>query len=497
MSIKSNYIYTVTLTLSELVFPLITFPYVTRVLGPTGIGAVNFATSFIGYFILFAALGINIYGQREAAKYRTDKAGLSKAFNQILLIHILSTVLFFLIYSAIILSFDKFRHDILLFATAGVYLLLNAFSIEWFFLGIEQFRYITFRSVITRIIFTLAIFIFIKEKSDYILYYILIAISTSIPFIINIIYAKKVVVFSFRSFYNRKEIAKHLKDLVYSSLYMSITSIYTSFSIVYLGFISTETNVGYFSVANKLFSVVLSFFTALTIVLYPHLSSLMAQNNLKEFKRLIEKSFEIFIPVSIAIVVISILVSNEVVHLFSGDKFKNSVPVLQLFMPLVIVVGLAQIYVSQILFPLKKDKDVLINSAVVAIISIGLNIIIVTRFSLMGAIITLLISETIMTILLGIKVYRYQKIMPSPTLILKNILLSIPYILLFKLIRLMVISDIGTLLAMTFLSFAYFIIIQCFVVKNESINTVAFETLSKLKLQITNKAIYIRNIRKS
>jgi O-antigen/teichoic acid export membrane protein len=487
MSVKTNYIYTVTLNLSQIIFPLITFPYVTRVLGPSGLGITNFATSFTNYFIILATFGINIYGQREVAKHRNNKADLSRVFNQMLFIHLSATLFFFLIYLGIVLGFSKFRAEPILYALSGAFLWLNIFSIEWFYLGIEKFSFITIRTVITRIVFVIAIFLLVKSKSDYILYYALIIISTCIPFIVNMVYAKRFITISLTAFYNLQEIWRHFKNLIYSSLYMSITSIYAGFSIIYLGFVSTNENVGYFAVANKLYTVVLSFFTALTVVLYPRLSSLIAQKDEKEFKRLIDKSFDVFLPVSVTIAIISILVSKHVIHLFAGNKFEKSILILQIYMPLVVVVGTAQIYVSQILFPLQKDKQILINLIIVASISVLLNMVLVTKFTLMGAIIALVISETLMTTLLGILVYRYQKIAFPIGLFSKNILMAIPYFLFFWLAKLCFSADFLILTGMSVLSFIYFIVIQCFVARNKSIIAIVYQGLYKLKFRNDNR----------
>ena len=164
MSLSRNFMYNALQTVSSVLFPLITFPYVTRVLGPEGIGTANFAENFCRYFMTFAALGIPIYGVREVAKVSDSISQRSKVFFEIITINILTTLLCVCIYMPTIFSFMIFEKNINIYILGIFYLIFNIFSVEWFFYGISEFKFISLRSFIIRLLFLILLFVFVKDN---------------------------------------------------------------------------------------------------------------------------------------------------------------------------------------------------------------------------------------------------------------------------------------------------------------------------------------------
>ena len=167
MQTSKNIFYNVLLAISQVVFPLITFPYLARTLGPSNIGVINFAESFAKYFILLAALGIPIYGVREIAKHAKDTFILSKTFSEIFLINLLGTFLLSIVFLSLIYFVPQLQMEKELFYWALGYFVLQVFQLEWFFTGMNQFKFIAIRSLIIRFLFIAAVFIFIRSKENF------------------------------------------------------------------------------------------------------------------------------------------------------------------------------------------------------------------------------------------------------------------------------------------------------------------------------------------
>ena len=481
MSLHKNIAYNILLTFSQLLFPLLTFPYITRVLGPEKLGAVNFTQSYIGYFILFSILGISIYGQREIAINRNDIEKRSKVFCNILAVHISMTILMVVIYIATLLLFSRFNQYPTLFWLSIFHLVLNIFSIEWFFLGMEKFRYITIRTIIIRSLFVLAIFTLIKSESDFILYYSLTLLSTIIPFLININYANKQLIISMKwiSFSSIKTTFIELKDMSYWFL---LTSVYGLFPMIYLGFIQSNVAVGNFSVSEKLSKIAISVFTAISAVLLPKMSALHANGDNSHFKEIINKSLSLFIPISIFMSVVLGASAGDIVFLFAGSKFTSAGIALAILSPLIFFLPIAQIFILQALFPMKKERIVLKYSFISATVSISLNILLVSKFSVTGSAISMLIAEMTMTILSGYLSMKLLNLSFPLKLTISNILSSLLLIPIFLFIHYNIENYIIRLCVFFCFSILFFLFIQTIVFKDSDIKKILLQKINFKRL---------------
>ena len=192
-SIKVNFIMNAILTMSAVIFPLITFPYVSRALQPAGIGKVNFAISVVSYFTMFAQLGIPTYGIRACAQVRDNKKELSKVVQELLWISVFMCTLSYLVFFLSVFFIPKFRNDYLLFIITGSSVLLNTIGVEWLYKGLEQYSYITVRSLIFKIIGIVAMLAFVHKPSDYILYGGITVIASYASYVLNFMYLRKYV----------------------------------------------------------------------------------------------------------------------------------------------------------------------------------------------------------------------------------------------------------------------------------------------------------------
>lgn len=473
-SIKKNFYYNSVLTVTNYIIPLLVFPYVSRVLGVTNIGICSLVDSIINYFVLFSMMGMTTLGIREIAKVKDDKDKLSNTFSSLLVLNGITTVfavLILLISIFIVPSFYQYKE---LFYVGLFKLFFNFLLIEWFYRGIENFKYITIRSVIIRILFALSVFLFIRSPEDYDIYFLLMSLTTILNAVINVLYFRKFVRFSFRGI----SLTVFLKSFLILGLYLFLTSMYTTFNVAYLGMVSTADQVGYFTTAQKLYTIILSFYTAFTSVMLPRMSSLISNDDKANFIRYIEKSIDVLYTFSVPVVIVGIIYSSELIFLLSGKGYEGAILPMVIMMPLVFFVGYDQVLVIQILTSLRKDKQIFYNAVIGAIIGISINLLLVPRLESIGSAIVCIASE--IGVFSSACYFSYKDIglRFSFVKLLRNIIAYIPLILIFLMTYDLVYNSFVKILAVTVVTIVYMAIVQKWFLKNE----VFLSYLNKLKI---------------
>lgn len=421
-SIKKNFAYKSVLTLSTYVMSFITFPYVSRVLGVERIGLVNFVDNTVNYFLLFATLGVNLLGVREIAGAKNDMDRQSKIFSNILGINLLFTILILAVYIVAIFLIPKFQQLSELFFIGTAKILFTTFLVEWFFTGIENFKYITIRSLLVKLLYVLAVFIFIKTSDDYKLYFILTVGVVVVNATINMLYVRKFVSISFADLF----MVKYIKQNMVLGIYTIMTSMYITFNVMFLGLVSNDTEVGYYTTAFKLYSVVLGFFTAFTNVMLPRMSFLLANGEKDRFNELISKSFSVMSTFIVPLILCSIIMAPQIIYVLSGPGYEGAILPMRIIMPAALFVGIAQVLAVQVIMPLRRDKVLLLASFVGAIVSLIINICVVSQLRSVGSAIVLLSAETVVTatyIIYALKVHIFNFPISK---IVRSILLSTP-----------------------------------------------------------------------
>ncbi|WP_294177397.1 flippase [uncultured Coprobacter sp.] len=389
MGVKKNVLYSTFLTGANYIFPLITYPYISRVLGPSNIGENEFALRIVGYFLLFASLGIATVGTREIAKCKQSQEECSRTFSSILVLNIISTILILVLYFICIYSVASFQRVRPLLLIGSMQIAFTPFLIEWLYKGVEDFPYITKRSLAVRILYVISIFIFVKTEEDLPKYFTLTICSMILNAVFNWGYKKKYVKFTL----NGIKLRKYVKPYFTFGLYALLTSMYISFNVLFLGIVSTDIEVGYYSSATKLFSVVLAFFTSFSTVMMPRMSNMFANNDAESARCLIYKSFELLYPLAFTLILIGEFFAPQIIMILSGPGYEGAILPFRIILPLIFIIGTEQILIVQILTPMGKDKEVLINSIVGSIFGLVLNFIIVPRLGCTGSAIVWLCSE--------------------------------------------------------------------------------------------------------
>lgn len=401
-SIKINFIYSSILTTAGYIFPLLTYPYVTRVLGVEKIGLCNFIDSIISYFILFSMMGISVTGIREVARAKHDQTKLSEVFSSLLLLNTIFTIVSLL---GLILSYlfiEKIHEEPTLLLSGATKLLFNYLLIEWLYKGLEDFKFITIRSLITRSAFVITIFIFVQNTDDYCIYYALICGMTVVNAIINLIYSRKFVSFTTRGI----SFKPYIKSFLILGINGFLISMYTTFNVAYLGFISNDIEVGYYTTATKLYAIILSLYTAFTGVMLPRMSSLANEKKSDEFLKLLNKSLSFLLYCSIPAILYVEFYAPQIINLIAGSGYDGAIIPMRIVIPLVLIIGYEQVLIIQTLMPLKKDSVIFRNSIIGAVIGVVLNILIVPHLYSIGSALVWLISETIILILAQIAVKK-------------------------------------------------------------------------------------------
>lgn len=422
VSIKKNFIYKSILTISNYLINFITFPYVSRVLGVEYIGLVNFADNTVDYFLLFATLGINILGVREIASVKDNLPERNKVFSNLVGMNIVFTLFTLLIYWTCITAIPQLNQYEELFYIGSAKILFTTFLMEWFFTGIENFRYITLRTLLIKSLYVILVFIFIRSPEDYKIYFIMTVGIVVINALINTAYIQKFVTVNIRELFAKTFYQKNIMLGIYSIM----GSMYLTFNVMYLGFVSNNVEVGYYTTAFKLYSVILGFFSAFTNVMLPRMSALLSSGNKDSFQRMANKSFQLMSTFSIPMIACSIILAPQLVYVLSGEGYEGAVLPMQIIMPAVLFVGIAQILAIQILTPMKKDKVLLIASITGASIALTLNLSLVSSMHSLGTAIVLLCSEFAVTSIYILYVERNHIIRISYKSIWYGSILSIP-----------------------------------------------------------------------
>ncbi len=389
-SIKYNFLMDLILKVSTILFPMITFPYVSRVLSPEGLGRVSFATSVISYFQLFAALGIPTYGVRLCTKYRDDRKKLSKAFQELLIINSSTTILSYVVFIVALLSVRKFKDDSLLLIITSANVLLSTLGVSWLYTALEQYKYITVRSLIVKVFSMIALFLLVRNENDYIVYATITVVGTVGSNIYNLIYSRKFVSWNPTGGYDLK---CHMKPIFILFAMSLAGSIYTNLDTLMLGFMVNDVEVGYYTAAVKMKGLLVSFTVSLGGVMLPRLAYYLQNNKEDMFNQMSAKAFNIISYIAVPLVVFFMIFAKESVLILSGEGYLNAVWPMIAIMPTVLCISLTNMMGYQILIPSTKEDKVLVSVTAGAIIDAILNFFLIPQLGALGAALGTLAAE--------------------------------------------------------------------------------------------------------
>ena len=460
-SIKKNFLYNIILNISKVAFPLITAPYVSRVLEPDGLGLFNFSNVYVSYFVLFAALGIPYYGIREIAKIKDDIIAQTKLVSEILSISIVSTFLCTVIMLLSLLLIPQLKENCIYFVIAGIVLYFTPFRIDWFFSGKEDFGYIALRSIIIKTVSVIFLFLLVHEKSDLLIYVALNAISQVLNDLWNFVKMYRLGVHPHFTFSGKYHI-KPLLVLFSSSIAISI---YLMLDTLMLGFMTDYKEVGYYNCATHISRAILPLITSLPAAMLPRIASLRSVNNENEINHLMQDSFSLVSYLSFPIVFYIIVISPTFVPLFFGGQFAGTIYPLQIIIFTLVAVGYNNLSALQVLLTFGHDRFLLYSVLSGTVSNIVLNMVLIPKWGAAGAAFASVCAELIVFFVSLHFVYclthiRFVKMRE----VLHDIIVSLPFLMISFLIGLFLCGWV-LVIASAIICFGYYVIIQ-YIFKN-------------------------------
>lgn len=391
-SIKINFLMNAFLTCSNFIFPLITFPYVSRVLLADGNGKINFATAIINYFVLFASLGMPLYGVRTCAVVRDDKKKLSRTVKELFTISLVATILSLAVLIVLIVIVPKFQEyrGLLLVLSGNIW--LQTLGMDWLYQALEEYSYITIRSVVFKIVGIVLMFIFVHGHSDYVIYAVITVIGGNGSMILNYIRSFKLVD---RVPLSECNLRQHMKPLFGLFLLSAAWSLYANMDTAMLGFLSNDTQNGYFGASVKIKQMLIACISALGTVLLPRLANYFGNGRTKEFYELLRKDSSFIMVAGCYVVVFCILDADEIICFLSGDTYEPAVPAMRVIMLAVFFSAIYTMLSNNVLVPQGKER-VPTYATLAGLVSLTiLEIVLIPSMGALGAAIGTTVGEAV------------------------------------------------------------------------------------------------------
>lgn len=401
---NKNFLYNVIYQVFIFVVPLITMPYISRILGVENIGIYSYTYSIVYYFMLASLLGINNYGSRRIAKVSNDKEKMSRTFFSIYYLQLILTIIFSILYLLIFVCFvSKYKG---IFIIQYIFLLSVAFDINWFFFGIEKFKITISRNVIIKLLSMLLIFVFVKNENQLSTYTLIMSFSTLISQVYLWFYVFKYVKFVRVSI---KEILNNLKPCLILFVPVIAYSIYNVMDKTMIGAMANTLELGYYESAEKITNIPISFITALGTVMIPHMSKMKEKDVKNKIMESFELAFLFIVPMCFGL----LGVSNNFSLIFFGEKFTRTGTIIKLLIPSILITTITNIIRTNFLIPMEKDKIYIVSTTIGAIANLIFNLVFIPRLGEYGAAIGTVISQII------VMMYQLEKV--KDEINLKNI----------------------------------------------------------------------------
>lgn len=380
-------------SLLSVIFPLITFPYVSRVLSVNGIGKYNFSNSIISYFMLIAALGINNYAVREGAKYRNNKQRINRFADEIFTINVCSAIVAYICLFICIIIFSKLHSYLACILIYSIQIGFSVIGVDWLFTIYEDFVYVTIRSVLFQIISIILLFVFVRHSDDYLNYAAITVFSSVGSNTLNFYKAEKEhkihLVFHF-------DWEKHMTPILILFAANIANLIYVNSDITLLGLLKNSYVVGIYSISSRIYAIIKSVLSAVLLASVPRLALFYGNKEIFKYKKLLLKLTNVLVLLTLPAMVGLVMLSKQIILIIAGNHFLRSVTSLQILAIAYIFSILAWILSDCVLIPAKREKYLLYSMIISAIVNITFNIVMIPYWSEDAAAISTVLSELMM-----------------------------------------------------------------------------------------------------
>lgn len=379
-----------------IILPIITLPYVARVLGPEQLGINSYTSSLTNYFVLIAVLGTTTYAQREIAYVKYDQSKLVSFFWEIELLNVISTAFSFILFLIISVLMSNYQGY---FFAYSISIIANVFDISWLFMGLEKFSVLALRNFIIKIISVALIFIFVKSPSDLLVYILISSCSILISNLLLWPYVKKWHIYISISMLKGLHPLKHLKGTVALFIPQISITLYTILNKVLLGYMGEMKAGSYFDNADKIIRLTFTLLMSLSTVLMPVIATEISKKNDEKVRYLLRKSMSFSLCISIALFFGFLSISDRLVPLFLGDQYNEVILLLKIQAFIIIPMAVANVTSNQYLVPFRKTKELNISIFSGSLFNIVISIPLIMELSALGATIAILLSETLVTLI--------------------------------------------------------------------------------------------------
>lgn len=387
-SIVANFLYNSAYQLLLIAAPLVTIPYLARVLGATAVGEYAYTYSIANWFVLLGLLGLTRYGSREIASVAHDRTMLSQTFSALWRLQQLATVVALCFFGLVILFSQESQR--LLFIIWSIWVLSDFFDVSWFFFGVEDFKLTAIRSSIVKILTIICIFLLVKSPEDLWLYCLITAGGNCAATLALLPFLPKYVD---RCKPEKALIRKHFVPCLGLFLPVVATSLYTILDKVIIGLLAPMEQLGYFEYAEKLSRVPLALITALGTIMLPRMSGSLVRGELEKATEYLSRSAQLSIVLAVAFAFGVAAISPEFVPVFFGSDYLPAVPLMALLSLIIPIVALSNVIGVQYLLPLHKDRAFTLSVCVGALVNVTVNLALVPHMLAMGAVIATICAE--------------------------------------------------------------------------------------------------------
>ena len=479
-SVAKNYIYNMVYQILAIIIPLITTPYLSRVLGPEKIGIYSYTLSITTYFILFGSLGVAMYGQREIAYVQKDIKKRSIIFFEIFFMKCLTLLISLLLFYLTFCINDNYS---IYYKILILEIIANAIDISWYFQGLEEFKKTVLRNMLVKIISVICIFIFVRNQDDFNKYFFIYVLSNffgnfSLWFYLSK-YTKKVTI-------KELNIFKHLKPTIALFIPQVATQIYTVLDKTMIGaIVEDKVEVGYYEQAQKIIKLLITIATSLGIVMLPRIAATYAEKNYKKVKEYLKKSFAFIMLLAFPLMFGIISVASKFVPVFYGAGYDKVVYLISIISPIVVLIGLSNVMGIQYLLPTKQHKKYTLSVIIGAIVNLILNLLLIYNFKSIGASIATIFAELAVTAIQFVLLKKEISFIEILKISYKYIIASIIMFLVSLFIGYIILNNVLSIICqIIFSSIIYFITLV--LLKDRII----FEFIDLIKEKIKNKKNY-------
>lgn len=393
VSVKKNAFLNVIKQICSILFPLITYPYISRILGSSSYGIYSFADSIVSYAVLVADLGVTTYAVREGAKIRDNQNEINDFASEVFSINIISTLIAYALLVIATFASARIMADKNVVFIRSLIILFTTVGMDWINNSYEDFKYITIRYIAFQTISLVLMFIFVRSSKNLYAYTLITVIAAGGGNLLNIIYIRKYVHVKLKF----SRLKQHIKPILILFANNVAVTIYVNSDITMLGFYSSNNAVGVYSLASKIYNLAKLMINAVVMVMVPRLSYVVNQK--EKYEQYVFSTAKYLIYICLPIVCGFAILSKQILYIVGGNEYLTGSMSLSILSFAIIGAVGGSFFSNCVLLEYKKEKFILISTSISAVLNVGINIFMIPKFGINGAAITTLIAECVACVL--------------------------------------------------------------------------------------------------